>query len=104
MGVKLQITGRSEVKPQNEDCYLSQISQITIVGAMIVGAVIVGAMIVGAMIVGAMIVGTMIVGTMIVGTMIVGAMRLSRWNYKVIFATLASSGYDQSFWFQWDDI
>ena len=52
MGVKLKIT--SEVKPQNEDCYLSQISEKTIVGAMIVGAMIVGAMIVGAMIVGAM--------------------------------------------------
>ena len=64
MGVKLKITSRSEVKPQNEDCYLSQISGKTIVGAMIVGAVIVGAMIVGAMIVGAMIVGAMIVGAM----------------------------------------
>ena len=73
MGVKLQITGRSEVKPQNEDCYLSQISEKTIVGAVSVGA-----MIVGAVIVGAMIVGAMIVGAMIVGTMIVGAMRLSR--------------------------
>ena len=50
----MKITGRSEVKLQNEDCYLSQISEKTIVGAMIVGAVIVGAMIVGAMIVGAM--------------------------------------------------
>ena len=72
MGVKLKITGRSEVKPQNEDCYLSQISEKTIVGAMIVGAVIVGAMIVGAVIVGAMT-----VGAMIGGAMIVGAMRLS---------------------------
>ena len=72
MGVKLKITSKSEVKPQNEDCYLSQISEKTIVRAMIVGAVIVGAMIVGAMIVGAMI-----VGAMIVGAMIVGAMRLS---------------------------
>ena len=81
MGVKLKITGRSEVKPQNEACYLSQISEKTIVGAMIVGAVIVGAMIVGAVIVGAMIVGAMIVGAMIVGAMIVGAMRLSPWNF-----------------------
>ena len=92
MGVKLKITGRSEVKPQNEDCYLSKICEKTIVGAMIVGAVIVearivgavivGAMIVGAMIVGAMIVGAMIVGAMIVGAMIVGAMRLSQAYFK----------------------
>ena len=59
MGVKLKITSRSEVKPRNEDCYLSQISEKTIVGAMIVGAMIVGAMNVGAMIVRAMIVRAM---------------------------------------------
>ena len=47
------------MKPQNEDCYLSQISEKTIVGAMIVGAMIVGAMIVGAVIVGAKIVRAM---------------------------------------------
>ena len=64
---------RSKVKPQYEDCYLTQISEDTIVAVMIVGAIIVGAMIVGAMIVGAMIVGAMIVGA-IVGAMIVGAM------------------------------
>ena len=58
------------MKPQNEDFYLSQISEKTIVGAMIVRAMIIGAMIVGAMIVGAMI----------VGAMIIGAMRLSRIN------------------------
>ena len=45
------------MKPQNEDCYLSEISKKTIVGAMIVKEMIVGAMIVGAMTVGAMIVG-----------------------------------------------
>ena len=41
--MKLKITGISEVKPQSGDCYLSQISEKTIVGAMIVGAMIVGA-------------------------------------------------------------
>ena len=49
MGVKLKITGRSEVKTQNEECYFPQISEKTIVEVMIVGAMIVGAMIVGAM-------------------------------------------------------
>ena len=69
MGVKLRENygSRSEVKPQNEDCYLSQISEKTIVGAMIVKEIIVGAMLVGAMTVGAMIVGAMIVGARIVG-------------------------------------
>ena len=61
MGVKLTITrvSTSKTKPQNEDCYLSQISEKTIVGAMIVEVLIVRAMIVGAMIVRAMIVGAM---------------------------------------------
>ena len=55
MGVQLKIFGsKSDVKPRNEDCYLSQISEKTIVRAVIVGAMIVGAMIVEAMIVGAM--------------------------------------------------
>ena len=51
MGVKLKITKvrTSIMKPQSEDCYLSQISEKTMVGAMIVGAIIVRAMIVGAM-------------------------------------------------------
>ena len=66
------------MKPQKEDCYLSEISEKTIVGAMIVKE-----MIVGAMIVGAMTVGAMIVGEMIVGAMIVGARRLSR-VYKLL--------------------
>ena len=61
------------MKPQKEDCYLSEISEKTIVGAMIVKEMIVGAMIVGAM----------IVGEMIVGAMIVGARRLSR-VYKLL--------------------
>ena len=61
---------RSEVKPQNEDCYLSQISEKAIVGAMIVGE---------------LIVASMIVGAMIVGAMIVGAMRLSRLERKKVF-------------------
>ena len=46
MGVKLKITrvSTSIIKPQNEDCYLSQISEKTMVGAMIVRAMIVRAM------------------------------------------------------------